>query len=127
MKLTRQSTSDNQPNGIAYTPDLQHSPTCAKNPAVKYCCSQLDNRIRELEREMTNLRLHHLESHLNSLKQQNSYTAQNGLNFNHFDHIQRSQNQLFTPPLPVHSVPPQHILHSRISAKYTTTTTIVYV
>ena len=60
---------------------------------------------------MTNLRMQHLESHLTSLKQQN--TAQNGVNCNHFDYIQRPQNQLFTPPqLPVNSVPPQHILHT---------------
>jgi len=66
---------------------------------------------------MTNLRMQHLESQLTSFKQQN--TAQNGLNFNHFDHIQRSQNQLFTPPqLPVHYIPPQHILHDDTPHQY---------
>ncbi|VDI32109.1 Hypothetical predicted protein [Mytilus galloprovincialis] len=69
MKLTQLGQNDYHQNG----PDLhsyRQTPSSISANCSNCHCSQVDNRIRDLEREMSNLRLQHLENQFFTLRQQ---------------------------------------------------------
>ncbi|VDI34485.1 Hypothetical predicted protein [Mytilus galloprovincialis] len=88
LKLAQLGHNDSSQNRVDY---LSSNPNVlTTNSTYQNChCTQLDNRVKELEREMTNLRLINLENQMLTLRNQ-------------------SQNN-FHSQAPVHMVPPQPI------------------
>ncbi|CAG2193096.1 unnamed protein product [Mytilus edulis] len=95
LKLAQLGHNDSSQNRVDY---LSSNPNVlTTNSTIQNChCTQLDNRVKELEREMTNLRLINLENQMLTLRNQ-------------------SQNNFHTQG-PVHMVPPQPIFHATQTA-----------
>ncbi|VDI27565.1 Hypothetical predicted protein [Mytilus galloprovincialis] len=97
MKLTQLGQNDYHQNG----PDLhsyRQTPSSISANCSNCHCSQVDNRIRDLEREMSNLRLQHLENQFFTLRQQ----SQNLVNLQATAHMNQQG--------PVHTIHSQHVV-----------------
>ncbi|CAG2237198.1 unnamed protein product [Mytilus edulis] len=97
MKLSQLGQTDYHQNGPDHH-SYRQTPS-SNNANCSNChCSQLDNRIRDLEREMSNLRLQHLENQFLTLRQQ----SQNLVNLQGTPHMNQQG--------PVHTIHSQHVV-----------------
>ncbi|CAG2242589.1 unnamed protein product [Mytilus edulis] len=112
MKLSQLGQTDYHQNGPDHH-SYRQTPS-SNNANCSNChCSQLDNRIRDLEREMSNLRLQHLKNQFLTLRQH----SQNLVNLQGTPHMNQQG--------PVHTIHSQHVVQPspNFSAKPLDTTT----
>ncbi|CAG2192969.1 unnamed protein product [Mytilus edulis] len=97
MKLTQLGQNDYHQNGPDHH-SYRQTPSSISANCSNCHCSQVDNRIRDLEREMSNLRLQHLENQFFTLRQQ----SQNLVNLQGTAHMNQQG--------PVHTIHSQHVV-----------------